>query len=985
MYKNFKQSLFPVIIKYLTVLIISGLFGIKCVSKELSDYAKYVDPLIGTGIYSVEGAMGEINTFPGVSLPHGMVQLSPDTDRHIAGYMYDDKNIEGFSHTHVTGTGCWGFGNFLVMPMVGPLKIVESDYRSTFSHKDEKATPGYYSVTLDDYGIIAELTATTRVGFHRYTFPQSEDVHIIMDVTHNLADSSDIPTEAHVEIVDEKTLIGSVTIPNPFCGGKTPYTLYFAAVLSEPYHSFGTWSGNKVDEDSRTQSGTDIGAFLNYKTKKDEQILIKVGISYVSTDQAMFNLREEIPDWDFDRVRKEARDIWNEKLNRIKVEGGNDDDKIKFYTALYHAFLGPYSASDVNGKYFGMDNKVHTAKDHIHYHVYSLWDTFRSEHPLLTIVEPKEQNDMIITLIEKYEQGGWLPRWEFANRYTNCMIADHATPVIADTYLKGIRDYDVEKAYKAMRKNATRLPRSGHISIFQHRGHFTPLVINSDGKAYVSWFTTEDSKTLQFDWRWKYNDMKWHHYAVTYNSKDKITVYIDGKEVASTEENLKPLALSENSWSLGADIEQEEPREFFTGNLDELYVYNREFTEEEIQQLQNGTAPMEGMVLYLPFDDEGAGVVHDHSSFKNFINVTGNPEWEEGNFNKSLVFDGVNDFITIQNTAQLNPSSEISVSFWFITSLPTDFEGRRGLDYYQKYGYIPHDVDWHGWGSVSTTLEDAYNDWALAQVAKDMGKKEDYDYFMKRAGYYKNLFDPTTGLMRPRNEYGTWKEPFDPKEWDGFTEGNSWTYTWFVPHDVHGLINLMGRDSFIEKLDYFFSEYVYPKWDELFSNYWHGNEPDQQAPYLYNYIGQPWKTQKLVRDIMDKLYGTDPAGIPGNEDVGQLSAWYILSAMGFYPVAPAELVYIIGSPIFERVTIYLDKSYYDADKFIIEAENNSSDNIYIQSVTLNGKEHKKSWFTHSEIKNGGILKFLMGPLPNKKWGSAPEDTPPSMSGYIHKK
>ncbi len=974
MYKDFKFSLLPILLVGSMAIV---LFGAGCVREKLVNYIKYVNPIIGTGVYSAKGAMGEINTFPGASMPHGMVQLSPDTDLHIAGYIYDDENIEGFSHTHLTGTGCWGFGNFLLMPTTGELKTVESEYRSGFSHESEVVTPGYYAVNLEDYGIRAELTATTRAGFHRYTFPEAKDAHIIIDITHNLAD--DDPIGAKVEIIDKRTITGSVTIPNPFCGGKTPFTLYFAAIFSKPFSSYGTWNNDSINEGSHSQTGTDIGAFVDYETTAEERILVKVGISYVSEAQAVLNLEKEIPAWNFERVRDIARKTWNGKLNRIKIEGGTEDNKVKFYTSLYHSLLGPYTASDVNGKYRGMDNKVHTAKGYTYYTVYSIWDTFRSEHPLLNIIEPEVQNDLIKTLLAKQEQGGWIPKWEFANRYTNCMIADHATSVIVESYLKGIRNYDIAKAYYAMRKNAIRLPRSGYISVVRHEGHFSPLQIQPDGKAQVVWFTGDGCKTLLFDWKGKYNDGEWHFYAVTYDSEDKIVIYMDGEPVASTEEGIAPLIISENPWGLGGDIEKDEPSEYYTGNLDEFRIYNHVLSQNQIKQFFKGKISNEGLVLHYAFDERDVSLVSDLSGYGNKGKVRGKPEWEDGKMGNSIVFDGVDDFVRIQNIEQLNLKDKFSLSFWFKTSLPTDFGGRKGLDYYQKYGYIPYDVDWGGGGSVSTTMEDAYDDWALAQMAKDLNKREDYEYFMKRASYYRNLFNSSTGFMRPKRENGAWKKPFDPKDWDEFTEGNSWTYTWFVPHDVQGLINLMGKKSFIEKLDHFFGEFVYPEWDEKFSNYWHGNEPDQQASYFYDYVSEPWKTQKVVREIMDKLYGIGPAGIPGNEDVGQLSAWYVLSAMGFHPVAPPQLTYQIGSPIFEKVTIYLNKSYYNADKFVIEAKNNSKENKYIQSATLNGEPLNKPWFTHSEIKKGGTIIFHMGPEPNREWGSSPMAVPPSMS------
>ncbi|PRX41253.1 putative alpha-1,2-mannosidase [Planifilum fimeticola] len=727
----------------------------------------YVDPFIGTDIYSEEGAMGEANTFPGAALPHGMVQLSPDTGRHIAGYMYRDKHIEGFSYTHLSGTGCWGLGSFLTMPMTGELKTTESGYRSAFRHETETATPGYYAVTLDDYGIRAEVTATTRTGFSRFTFPESENSRILFDVSHTLEDEP--VSGGEVRILNNTTLVGSQVNPKPFCGGQTPYTVYFAAKFSKPFKSYGTWNGRQVSEGSNFASGNDIGAFVNYSTRQGERILVKVGISYVSEEQAMKNLNAEVPHWNFGKVRADARNIWNQKLGTIEVRDENEENKVKFYTGLYHALLGPYTFSDVDGKYMGFDNKVHTAKGYTQYHTFSLWDTFRAAHPLYNLVEPEEQNDFIKSLLANYEEGGWLPRWPMVNRYTNCMISDHAVSVIAESIMKDIGDFDRQKAYEAILKGATQLPPPEH-----------------------------------------------------------------------------------------------------------------------------------------------------------------------------------------------------------------DFNGRSGLKEYERYGYIPYDTDWGGWGSVSTTLEDAYVDWTIAQVAKKLGKEKDYRRFVERAFHYKNLYDPETGFMRPRKADGDWREPFDPREWNEFVEGNSWSYTFFVPHDVRGLMQLMGRDTFRKRLDHIFSAFIYPAWNEKFSQYWHGNEPDQHYAYLFNYAGQPWKTQKYTRKIMDELYGTGPNGIPGNEDVGQLSAWFVLSAMGFYPVAPAQATYQIGSPLFDEVIIHLPEYHYGGKDFVIKRLGHE-DGPYIQTARLNGKPLRGPWFRHQDLADGGSLTFVMGPKPNKKWGSDPKDAPPSMT------
>ncbi len=736
----------------ITIILSSGYIGIhqktvQVLNKTVSiasddDLTKYVNPFIGTAIYSKWGAMGRGNCYPGATVPFGMVQLSPDTgiENHFAGYHYEDKFILGFSHNHLSGVGCPGMGDILVMPSMGRVEITEDAYKSGFSHACEKAAPGYYMVWLDRYGIKAELTATTHCGYHRYTFP-SGNAHIIIDVTHTLED--DKPLDAMVKILNQ-SIEGYVTIPNPFCGGKTPYTIYFYATLSKPYNSYGTWNNGSIFYMNTTQHGNDIGAFVNYTANQGEIIEMKVGISYVSIENARLNVEKEIPKWNFDGIREKAEQRWNKLLHVVEVEG-KEEDKIKFYTALYHSFLMPHVFNDTNEEYIGMDDRIYEVKNYTHYATFSLWDTFRSEHPLLTLLLPSVQNDMVKSLLDQYRHGGWLPKWPFLNRYTNCMISDHGVAVITDSYLKGIRNFNISLAYEAIKKGATELP--------------------------------------------------------------------------------------ENS----------------------------------------------------------------------------------------------------------------------------DYEGRVGLPYYLKYGYVPFDKVSQ---SVSRTLEYAYDDWCIAQMAKALGKEKDYEYFMKRAGYYKNVFDDKTKFMRPRLSNGNFKKIFIPSLWNGFTEGNAWTYSWFVPQDINGLINLMGRKIFIQRLDHFFRHFSYPMWYMPFSHYWHGNEPDEHVPYLYNYAGQPWKTQKIVREIMDELYGVDPNGIPGNDDCGQLSSWYVFSAMGFYPVCPGNTTYQIGSPIFEKIVIHLDKNYYKNDSFVIIAKNATSCR-YIGRIILNGKELHRYYIKHSEITNGGTLVFEM--------------------------
>ncbi len=765
--------------KLLLVFVFAGNVGI---ASAKAGPGNFVNPFLGTDYHG--------HTFPGAALPGGMVQLSPDTDIKgwdwCSGYHYSDSSVMGFSHLHRSGMGAGDWGDILLMPTTGELKVVpgskenpDEGYRSRFSHQEEWASPGYYSVILRDYKIKAELTVSERAGLHKYTFPKSDAAHILIDMGHGIGSrctGTEVKILSNTEISGHRSTMG-------FVKGKD---VYFYARFSKPFRSFGTWNEKDIKSGSKEDSGIQSGAYVDYTTSENETVEVKVGISYTSIEQAKLNLDTEITDWNFDRVKENAEKIWNKELSKIDVApnmaDGDEYNKHKlatFYTALYHSLLFPATFSDVDGKYMGLDKLVHTAKGFTYRSDFSLWDTFRAEMPLLTLIDPERSNDAVNTMIAQYEQGGWMPTpQQFGNSYTNDMIGDHPVDVILDAYQKGIRNYDVEKAYEAVRKNAMETPPADHKS-----------------------------------------------------------------------------------------------------------------------------------------------------------------------------------------------------------------RGRIGLSYYLQYGYLPYNKVRE---SVSRTLEYAYNDWCIAQLAKALGKTADYEIFMKRASNYKNVVDASTGFARPRDIDGKWLTPFDPTfighgDDRHYTEANAWQYTWFVPQDVQGLIDIEGgRQRFVERLDSLFnisSEIKETVSDAtgLIGQYAHGNEPSHHTAYLFNYAGAPWKTQNMVRRVMDELYHDGPDGLCGNEDMGQMSAWYVLSSMGFYPVAPGQNVWVIGSPEFSKVTIHLDKSFNKAGEFVIETRNNSKANKFIQSATLNGQPLNRPWFDHSVIENGGKLIFEIGSAPNKKWGSAPEDAPPSMN------
>jgi predicted alpha-1,2-mannosidase len=765
---------------------------------QKSNPSDYVNPFVGTDFFG--------HTFPGASLPFAMVHLSPDVNTqgwtYCAGYIYSENSIMGFSHTHWSGVGMVNGGEVMLMPTVGDklktnpgsLEKPEEGYRSRFDHADEIATPGYYSVILKDYRIKAELTSTQRAGFHRYTFPKADNSRIILDLGHQIGGNAS-------EELSELKILNNNRIEGVKSAGLGK--VYFVAEFSKPFRYYGTFdndlktpeSGGSVWPYKNGETGKNIGAFVCYKTSENEQVLVRVGISYTSVEGARKNLDAEIPHWDFDRTRKEALDLWNKELSRIKIDGATDNQKEIFYTAMYHSFLAQYISEDVDGKYMGSDKKIHETKGYNFYGSFSCWDTYRSQHPLLTLTAPDHVNDFIKSIVAKTKDYGWLPAQHFLNVFGEAMVGDHLIPVVVDAYMKGYRDFDVNFLYEAMRKKAL-----------------------------------------------------------------------------------------------------EEPKP------------------------------------------------------------------------------------PVPHTA-----------------------GRSGLAFYKELGYTPVDKVTE---SVPNTLELAYDDWCIAQLAKELGKKEDYALFMKRATNYRNLWDSKTKFMRPKKADGTWLESLNGREQEivkegehsyykyfdpllvgkrpnrHYTESNAWQYIWSVQHDVQGLIDLFGGNKgFVAKLDTFFEmspNITPPKYVGVvgtIGQYVHGNQPSHHVAYLYDYAGEPWKTQLRARQVTEELYRSGPGGICGNEDMGSLSSWYVLSAMGFYPVTPGNPVYAIGSPLFGKVVIDLGEN----KSFTIQTENNSMENKYIQSATLNGKPMTKTWISQKEITDGGILLFVMGPQPNKKWGSRPEDAPPSMS------
>ena len=744
--------------KLCMLLLASGIGLFSCAEQDLpKEYTDSVNVFIGTG--------GHGHTFPGATLPHGMVQLSPDTRLFgwdaCSGYYYDDTSIMGFTHTHLSGTGIGDYGDILFMPVVGEKPLIagtaekpDEGYRSRFSHEQESARPGYYQVLLQDDSINVELTATLRAGLHRYTYPKASDARLIVDMEPTIHGHQHPVTQ--IRVVNDSTIAGmKYTV-----GWAKRHYVYFYAVFSSPF-DYKLYSGTEYQSDSTSVTVNTAKAVMSFRNlPADGRVLAKVGISSVDEEGARLNVEAEIPNWDFEGVMKQANTTWNEALGKIDIETSDNDSRTVFYTSLYHAFIQPSLASDVDGRYRTMGHEIKQDASYTNYTVFSLWDTFRAAHPLYTIVTPEQNQAFIRSLLCKYDEGGILPKWELASNETGTMIGYHAVSVIADAMMKKQCDFDVKKALEACIRS----------SVYDTTG---------------------------------------------------VTPMMD-------------------------------------------------------RQILNG---------------------------------------------------------------KLMPVS---------------------IKYKNELGYIPCDKVG---GSVSQGLEFAYNDWLIAQMMKEHNRKDLYDKYMELSRNYRNYFDPETKLMRGRLSDGSWITPFDPasvQRPSNYVEGNAWQWAWFVPQDVEGLMELVGgQKSFEAHLDTLFTTSSELTGDPnaaadvtgMIGQYAHGNEPSHHIPYLYNYAGAPRKTQALVDHILRTLYHNDPNGLSGNEDVGQMSAWYALSAM----FCPGRPVYEIGRPIFDKVTIHLS----NGKDFVIQAKNNSVENKYIRSMKLNGEDLAEPRFSHFDLMKGGELIFEM--------------------------
>lgn len=752
-------------------IVLAVLCGLPSFLQAQTKLTSYVKPLTGTQ------RMGHV--YPGATVPFGMVQLSPDTDtipyemngkynpdvyKYCAGYQYDDKTIVGFSHTHFSGTGHSDLGDFLIMPTQGALQLnpgtadrPESGYRSAFSHANEEASPAYYKVKLDDQNIQAELTATARVGMHRYTFPTAGPAHIILDAMHGIYNYSDKNVWTFIR-VENDTLVTGFRQTN---GWARTRTVYFAMSFSRPIKEYGFkkmdgaqvyrgfWGRFKQDRNFPEMAGHQIRSWFDFDVQAGESVSLKFALSSVSTEGALLNLRTETPGWDFDAVRTAGVQAWEKELAKLTIQSSDPETMESFYTAMYHAALSPTLYMDVDGRYKGLDQNIHTAKGFSNYTTFSLWDTYRALHPLLNLLQPARNADMVQSMLAHYDQSvhKLLPVWSHYANDNWCMIGYHSVSVIADAVVKENAPFDAAHALEAC------------VATARHRSY-------------------------------------------------------DG---------------------LGAYIDK---------------------------------------------------------------------------------------------------------------------------------GYVPEDVSG---SSVSKTLEYAYDDWAIAQMAKKLGRQDIYEEFSRRAGNFRNVYNPATGYMQAKMSDGSFITSFDPLSTHqrGYIEGNAWNYSLYVPHDPQALIGLMGgKKAFIRHLDSLFTMHLPDSFfahteditrDGIIGNYVHGNEPSHHVAYLYNDAGAPRKTQERVRMILKHQYKSAPDGLGGNDDCGQMSAWYIFSSIGFYPVAPGSTQYAIGSPAVESAVLQLD----NGKTFTIRAHNQSPTNVHVKKILLNGKPLTSYTIDHSSILAGGTLEFFM--------------------------
>lgn len=757
--------------QYLTASLLfvsAGLFA-QTVGK-VADPVEWINPLMGT---ASKPDLSNGNTYPTIALPWGMNFWTPQTGKMGDGwaYTYEADKIRGFKQTHQPSPWMNDYGQFAVMPVTGKMKFTQDDRASWFSHKAEVVKPYYYSVYLADADVTTEITPTERAAQFRFTFPKSDDAYVVIDAFDKGSYIKIIPSER--KVIGYSTKFSRGPLPDNF---KNYFVIYFDKAFS----SANGWKGNELLKDELEVKADHAGAIVGFKTKKGEQVHMRVASSFISIEQAEISLKRELANDNFEATKQKGKAIWNKTLSRIAVEGGTVDQTRTFYSCLYRTLFFPNKMYELDAT-----NKV------VHWSPYNgkilpgylfagtgFWDTFRALYPFLNLMYPGINKEMQEGLINDYKEGGWLPEWSSPG-YANIMIGNNSASVVADAYIKGLRGYDINTLWEALKHGA------------------------------------------------------------------------------------------------------------------------------------NNEGPMTAV-------------------------------------------------------------------------------GRAGVKYYNELGYVPYDVKINE--NAARTLEYAYDDFTIYQLGRALKKPaSEIEIYKKRSMNYKHLFDPASGLMRGKNKDGSFQSPFNPFKWgDAFTEGNSWHYSWSVFQDVNGLAELMGgKEKFVNKLDSVFT--LPPVFDDSYyggviheiremqianmGQYAHGNQPIQHMIYLYNYAGAPWKTQHWVRETMDRMYKPTPDGYCGDEDNGQTSAWYVFSAMGFYPVTPAVDQYVIGAPLFKKVTLNLE----NGKTVVINAPKNNPGNKYIKELKYNGKAHSKNWISHSGLTKGAVLDFEMSAVPNKQRGTGSGDFPYSIS------
>ena len=999
-------------------------------SKE--DLTRFVDPFLGAG--------GHGHTYPGATVPFGMVQLSPDNGRvgwdWCSGYHYSDSMIVGFSHTHLSGTGCADLGDIGVMPGTS-VQQLEDAHGSRFSHARESAVPGYYRVTLDGSDILVELTATDHVGFHRYTFPKEDTVALMVNLLRGQEDNA---VDTHIALVSPTQITGY-----RFSNGWAPdQRIFFSAKFSRPFFRALLADSGMTYRAATSARGDGVRGIFEFEpSAKGEPLMVKVGVSSSSEAEAEKNLEAEVPSWDFDGVRAAAHDAWEKELEKVKIETPDEQTKTVFYSAMYHAFLAPTEFSDVDGTYRGGDGKIHVAKGFKYYSTYSLWDTYRAAHPLYTILQPERVDGLMQCMIAFAKESGYLPVWQLAANETNCMVGYHAVPPLVDAYLKGFRGFDAKAALAAMEKTSTRDHRglryysidapepvlerladerkaqagneiaAGSVVLSGYASrvsgdtidyHSNDPTVNraviaraSDGMHPIEWMTADvpsnvGDSTRTFVWMGGVGSAKGAHAFV---------LSVDGDSVLTFHS-----AVSSADRSLSGSGKHGSRLSFTAQSVDDFGDLFGDF----ILSLPAEMAPA-GRALRLRLSGENAQSGDWVMTFEHPLSECARASNAYGLVHRNgiamqLVRIDV-EHLGASTSAMLGAGKLAPMKVGLVpgqsvlylplpqvakqTPLTVRLEESKGpvlvsdvaVRPMQLVGYVPADKDRE---SVSKSLEYAIDDFSISTFAGAMGDKSVAEMYRRRAEDYRNLFDPSTGFFRGRKLDGSWVTPFNPRfsteKQPEYTEGNAWQYLWLVPQDVKGLMSLLGgRAKFDVKLDSLFSQSsdlndtgAPPDESGLVGLYAQGNEPSHHIAYLYDYDGNPWKTQQLVHHIMTEFYKTGVAGLCGNEDCGQMSAWYLFSALGFYPVTPIGGVYVLGSPMVSHAVINVGHG----KTFTIDAKNLSMENYYIQSASLDGKPLDRPWFTHADLLRGGTLTLEMGASPNKQWGSDPTAMPPTL-------